>query len=121
MLQCIVFDQIGDLTACLRTMLADPDVEVLRVKNRFAARYDAEHTAGYRDVAVNLRVLAAALPSPAPGAESAAWEAESDQQTIPSPAAEHVCEVQLLLLPFMEAKCDSGHRRYIAYRNAMAF
>jgi hypothetical protein len=33
--------------------------------------------------------------------------------------ASHVCELQLQLLDFARIKSDSGHRRYVAWRNAM--
>ena len=31
----------------------------------------------------------------------------------------HVCELQLQLLSFARIKSDYGHRRYVAWRNAM--
>ena len=68
----------------------------VRVRNRFAGAYPAGQSAGYRDVSVHLRLPA----GPVPG---------------------HVCELQLLLAPFARLKSDRGHRRYIAFRNAMGF
>ena len=37
----------------------------------------------------------------------------------PGPGS-HVCELQLQLLAFARVKSDSGHARYVAWRNAMA-
>ncbi len=103
-MQYIVFDSLGDVAECLRALLSDPDLEVVRVKNRFARRYPPAVTAGYRDIAVQVRLAGAAAAAAGGGL-----------------AAGHVCELQLLLAPFARAKGQSGHRRYIAYRNAMGF
>jgi hypothetical protein len=85
--QSIVFRCGGDLAACVRAVAADPDVAAVRVKNRLHPRHgDAAATAGYRDVRVSLRVATA---------EAAALG-----------VAGHVCELQLLLLPFAEIKAS---------------
>ena len=89
------------MRACLAGILADPDLVVVRIKNRFSARYPSASTAGYRDVGLQL-----CLAGPAAAAAGPA-------------AAGHVCELQLLLMPFARVKSSSGHRRYIAFRNAM--
>lgn len=52
---------------------------------------------GYRDVAVNLRVI-----SPEAAALGLHW---------------HVTEVQLLLRAFADVKAEDGHARYIRWRN----
>ncbi len=52
---------------------------------------------GYRDVAVNLRVVRGAAA----------------QRGL----AAHVCEVQLLLEGFARVKSDDGHARYVEWRN----
>jgi hypothetical protein len=52
---------------------------------------------GYRDVAVNLRVVAGA--------------------GVALGLSGHVCEVQLLLEGFARVKSDDGHRRYVEWRN----
>ncbi len=82
--QCIVFREGRDLVACLRCMAADPQLVLARVKNRLNPAYDTAASAGYRDVLVNLRI------------ESAETEGLC--------VAGHVCEVQLMLLPFAEIK-----------------
>ncbi len=60
-------------------------------------QYDAAKSAGYRDVAINLRMV---CPEDR--------NLDLDQ---------HVCEVQLILKAFAELKNDSGHRRYVTFRN----
>ena len=99
-----MFDRLGDVAECLRAVLADPDLEVVRVKNRFARRYPTAVTAGYRDLSVQVRLAGAAAAGAGGGL-----------------AAGHICELQLLLVPFARVKGQSGHRRYIDYRNAMGF
>jgi hypothetical protein len=82
--QCIVFDCISDLVECLRIIEADPEIMLLRIKNRMDPAYNAQPSAGYRDVALNLRIASPLTSSYAVNA--------------------HVCEVQLILLPFAEVK-----------------
>ena len=43
-----MFEGPEDLLACLEAVAADPDVVVVRVKNRLRADYDARQSAGYR-------------------------------------------------------------------------
>ena len=99
--QNLIFDGLEDLLKCLSGILADPDLSVVRVKNRFAASYPAAASAGYRDVGLQLRLAGAAAEAAGPAGSL------------------HVCELQLQLLPFARAKSRNGHRRYIAFRNAM--
>ena len=75
---------MGQLFGCLRAVCDDDEVRLARVYNRLRADYDASATAGYRDVLVNLRVETA--------------------ETAGLCVAGHVCEVQLILLPFAEIK-----------------
>ena len=56
--QSVVFDDIADLASCIERLAADPDVAVVRVKNRLDPCYDPGHSAGYRDVAVLFRLNA---------------------------------------------------------------
>ena len=46
--QAVVFAGLDGVARGLRWALADPEVEVLRVKNRFGRAYDARLTAGAR-------------------------------------------------------------------------
>jgi len=55
--QRIVFDSVADICECLRIITNDPDLEIVRFKNRFDPRKDARITACYRDVVVVLRVV----------------------------------------------------------------
>ena len=80
----IVFETVEDLRTCLAAMWGDTEVVVERVKNRLDPGYDARATAGYRDVAVNLRVVGLGA-------------AELGLDT-------HVCEVQLVLRGFADLK-----------------
>ena len=81
--QSLVFDDVAGVAACLAAVRADPEARVLRVKNRLDPGYDAGLSAGYRDVAVNVRVETAA---------SAALGVDG-----------HVCELQLTPRTFAEA------------------
>ena len=95
--QSIAFKDGRDLVYCLQIILAYPEAKVLRVKNRMDPRFESTLSAGYRDLNLNLQ-----LSTP----ESRAVCVD-----------EHVCELQLLLVPFAEIKSDQGHKRYIEYRN----
>eukprot|EP00282_Hemiselmis_andersenii_P006361 CAMPEP_0114125082 /NCGR_PEP_ID=MMETSP0043_2-20121206/9114_1 /TAXON_ID=464988 /ORGANISM="Hemiselmis andersenii, Strain CCMP644" /LENGTH=242 /DNA_ID=CAMNT_0001217991 /DNA_START=68 /DNA_END=793 /DNA_ORIENTATION=- len=75
--QSIVFEGIGDLVKCLEAILLDPEVVVLRIKNRLDKSYDSSLSAGYRDVALNVRIVS--------------------EEAIELALDTHVCEVQLIL------------------------
>jgi hypothetical protein len=98
--QTIVFETLQDVFICLSAMVADPDIDLLRIKNRYDTKYDSSLSGGYRDVNINLRFrshLALLL-----GVET------------------HVCEVQLVLLCVAALKNEEGHRNYVTYRNLRA-
>lgn len=82
--QSIVFDSLDDVAQCLETIAADPEVCVVRVKNRLHQAYDASASGGYRDVAVNLRI--------------------SCKTSIELGVSGHIGEVQLILRQFAEIK-----------------
>ncbi len=82
--QCIVFDNASDLAACLAVICWDPEVHILRIKNRLDPDYDSARSAGYRDVGMNLRIV---MP-------------ETKELGVNT----HVCELQLLLRQFAELK-----------------
>jgi hypothetical protein len=82
--QSIVFEDVASLASCLAVISADRDVDVARVKNRLDPAYDAAPTAGFRSLALNLRIVTA------------------DARRLGIEA--HVAEVQLLLLEFAELK-----------------
>ena len=72
------------LAACLQEIAADPEIEILRIKNRFDRKYDSIKSAGYRDIGLNLKVQTG--------------------DTVLLGVDQHVCEVQLQLLPFAQLK-----------------
>jgi len=82
--QSIVFNDVPAMTTCVWAIAQDPDVEVLRIKNRLDVSFDSAKSAGYRDVSFNLRIATA----------------ETRELGIDL----HVCELQLLLRGFYELK-----------------
>ena len=54
--QSIVYDELSGVATCLRVILSDPEVQVLRVKNRLDSAFCSRESAGYRDLAINLLV-----------------------------------------------------------------
>ena len=87
--QTIIFDDPLDLAACLLAIRSDPETRLLRVKNRLDPDYDTRLSAGYRDVALNLRLV---------GSEAVAMGLDT-----------HVCEVLLLLRSMYELKVLHAH------------
>ncbi len=101
-MQAIVYEHAEGLAEAVRRLAADPAFVILRVKNHFAAPAAGgvgPGAGGYRDVSVHLR-----LAGPAAAAAGADL---------------HTCELQLLLLAVARRRSEDGHRRYIAYRNAV--
>ncbi len=82
--QNIIFDDIADISACLCSISADPDVQIVRVKNRLDPAYKSAVSAGYRDVVLNLKIC--------------------NERTLDLCVNEQVCEVQLVHLRFAELK-----------------
>jgi len=95
----IYFEHMHDLTQCVKTITNHPDLVVERVKNRLDINYDAELSAGYRDVALNLRVVT--------------------PRTVAMGVETHICELQLILIEFAMLKHDAGHKRYVNFRNSL--
>ena len=95
--QSIVFVTVQDLLSCLNAIAVDPDVVLLRVKNRLDPDYDAAMSAGYRDVNIVLRLRTALT----------AWLGVDG----------HVCEVQLVPQAVAELKSAAGHCNYVKFRN----
>ena len=54
--QSIYFEDMDGVAACLSAVAGDPCVRVVRVSHKLADDYDAEETAGYRDVSLGLRL-----------------------------------------------------------------
>jgi hypothetical protein len=82
--QSIVFNSIGGMVACLALIAQDKDVEILRIKNRLDPAYNSAESAGYRDVAMNIRIAT-------PEAQALGVNA-------------HICELQLVLRQYAEVK-----------------
>ncbi len=82
--QSIYFKTVQDISTCLAAMTRDPDVVICRIKNRFDPGMHSDESAGYRNLAVNIRLDTA---------ETRALAVET-----------HICEVQLLLLQMAAIK-----------------
>jgi hypothetical protein len=95
--QSIVFDTVSELLACVKIIIQDPSVVVIRIKNRLNPMYNGVETAGYRDVSLNIRI--------------------NNGMTRDLGVETHVCEVKLLLKSFALLKSDNGHQRYVRWRN----
>lgn len=95
----LVFDKAAELVCCLQAIAADPEVQIVEVKNRLRLDYDPWKSGGYRNVHLNLLLR--------------------------SPLSEllgvdkHVFELQLQLEPFARCKSAGGHARYVAFRNVL--
>jgi hypothetical protein len=89
--QSIIFDDVPAMTACLRTITADPDAEILRVKNRLDPDFDSAQSAGYRDILLSLCIVT--------------------EETRDLGIDLHVCELQLLLRTFHALKV-SWHKAH---------
>jgi len=92
--QCIVYEEIDDISRCLEVLARDLDVDIVRVKNRLHPSYDSWKSAGYRDVLVNLRIV--------------------NEATRKLGVDGHVCELQLVLKGFMDLRSDNGHLRFVS-------
>ena len=95
--QCIVFETPHHMLLAVKHMQQDPDIHVIRVKNRLSSSYDDASSLGYRDILVNCCIVS---------------------QTVRDMGmSEHVCEIQLILRSFMDTKTQQGHERYVRFRN----
>ena len=84
--QSIIFDDAADISTCLLNISADPDVLIVRIKNRLDPAYNSAVSAGYRDVVLNLKIC--------------------NERTMDLGVNEHVCEVQLVHRLFAELKVE---------------
>ena len=55
--QTLVFESIKKIAHFLETIGDDQDVTILNVKNRYTRAHPASDTAGFRNVALNLRFV----------------------------------------------------------------
>jgi len=95
--QCIVFDTVHDICEAIRMLGADPEIQVVRIKNRMSPAYDARLSCGYRDVLLNMCI--------------------DVPLTRELGLFKHVCELQLVLKSFVHHKVIEGHKRYVEFRN----
>ena len=54
--ELLVFEDLSDLVAMLKRLRQDPELIIMRIKNRLDLRYDSGLSAGYRDVVLNVRI-----------------------------------------------------------------
>ena len=87
----ITFGSLDSLVSCLEAIKDDPEVSILRIKNRYSPSFDSLD--GYRDVSMLL--VGSSLTQG------------------------FVCELQLNLESMFQAKMlGGGHKRYILARDA---
>jgi hypothetical protein len=72
---------------CLSLIHNDHEVILVRIKNRFDPVFNSEQSAGYRNLAINLRVVT--------------------KETLALGIETHVCEVQLLLVQMAAIKVSA--------------
>jgi hypothetical protein len=94
---CMVLEDMDHIHKAMSLIADDPQLQIVRVKNRFSRDYKSSQSAGYRDVLVNLRI--------------------SNTLTQKFGLELHVCELQLSLKQFMILRNGEGHKRYVEYRN----
>jgi hypothetical protein len=82
--QTIIFEDPSSLAKCMSIIGSDTEARVVRIKNRLDPAFNTAKSAGYRDVALNLKL--------------------SNVETLGMGLEEHVCEVQLILLPMYQLK-----------------
>ena len=127
----IVCDTIAQVCEALHVIAGDPNVRIMRGKQRFDAGYDGAASAGYRDFQLSLVVTGAAV---APDGGASAAECRR-----------HIVEMQIHLREIYDQKTKadsevtevaaeetdgatkagprkqlSGHQRYTAFRTIMA-
>jgi ppGpp synthetase/RelA/SpoT-type nucleotidyltranferase len=95
----IVCGEVAEIHAVMQAIVADDTVEIVRIKNRFAPHHDATLTAGYRDLALNLKLT----PQPTQPAH-----------------AEAIFEVQVQHRDIYSIKSVEGHAKYAKYRDLRA-
>ena len=117
--QSIYFQDAESLFRCLRTICADKEVKIARIRNRLYEGYDTALTAGYRDVLLNLSIVT------------------DETQKLRLNGV--ICELQLSLIGFAAIKVidsrvsftlnrqdltwisflqsEEGHARYVRWRN----
>jgi hypothetical protein len=93
----IVFRSMRDLHLCLKLIMLDKNVRVVRVTNRYRPKYDLFQTAGYRDLRLNLVI--------------------QNQLTADIGVDTHVAELQLVYESFASLVTRESKERYREIRN----
>jgi len=99
--ECLVFDVLEDLVAMLDRLRQDPEIEIVRIKNRLDPNYNSSTlSAGYRDVMVNIQVR--------------------NSETMSLNIEFHIAEIQLIPRAVYERRTSgtfSGHVNYVLWRD----
>ncbi len=82
--QTIIFEDPSSLVECMRIISRDTETRIIRIKNRLDPAFNSVRSAGYRDVALNIKL--------------------ANEETLGMGLENHVCEVQLILLPIYQLK-----------------
>ena len=90
--EAIAFEKFSDLIQCFASLAQDPSIRIVRIKNRLTKRYDKWKCGGYRSLLVNLQI--------------------DNPDTNELRVKDHVCELQLTLIPFMLLRNREAHERY---------
>lgn len=99
--QRIVFNSLNELHACVEAIQNDPELQIVRVKNRFDTKYAAQTTAGYRDVVLTVRVCS------------------DDTRALGLSC--HGAELQLAHRDMAQHLSAAQHARYLQYKSVMLF
>lgn len=96
----ISFETLDALLWCVQRLVDDPTVAILQVKNRFDPDYNSADSAGYRNLSISFVVV--------------------DAVTMGLKVEHHICELQLGLAAIDAFKNDTGHDKYVRWRNMRA-
>ena len=96
----ITFGTLDALLWCVQRLIDDSTIAILQIKNRFDPGYDSGLSAGYRNLSISFVVV--------------------DDVTMALKVEHHVCELQLGLSAIDAFKNDSGHDKYVQWRNMRA-
>ena len=80
----------------------DPEIVIVRIKNRLDPEYDSSQSAGYRDVMINLQI--------------------QNEETVRLNVQNHIAELQLIPRRVYNWRSNGdtgvqGHRNYVLWRN----
>ena len=93
--QRIAFASVKEILECLKVLTEDPNLEIVKIRNLHEPQLDAWSNAGYRDVAVMVRLVTPATQ----------WLG----------VAGHVCELQLAHVDMMSLLKPDQHQRYLRF------